>query len=299
MTEPGAFHSAWITSDGQVSGEGAFTEIFPWWSFTKTALAVAVLKLVEKGALQLDAPLPDKPYTLRQLLLHVAGVPDYGALAGYHEAVAKGEGAWPRERLLREAQAERLAFSPGTDFLYSNIGYMFVGDIIASATGLSVAAALEALVTAPLSLASVSFATKRADLARTFWPALRLYDPAWVYHGLLVGSPVDAARLLSAVLTGNFLERTSVAAMFNRQIKLSGPGTSGLPRTERGYALGLMLGREEPAGRVAGHSGGGPVGSSAVYHYPDLPRPVTVATFTLIDPPAGENEARRIALACQ
>jgi len=294
-----SFHSAWITSDGQVSGEGAFTAIFPWWSFSKTALAVAVLKLVEKGLLQLDVPLSGKPYTLRQLLLHVAGVPDYGTLAAYHEAVARGDDAWPRERLLREARAGQPAFPPGTDFLYSNIGYMFVSDIIASATGLFIAAALERLVIAPLSLASVRFAATRADLARVLWPALRLYDPAWVYHGLLVGSPVDAARLLSAALTGSFLEPASFAAMFNPRIKLSGPGTAGLPRTERGYALGLMLGTEEPVGRVAGHSGGGPVGSSAVYHYPDLPRPVTVATFTLIDPPAGENEARRVALACQ
>lgn len=299
MTETCAFHSAWITSDGQVSGEGACTEIFPWWSFTKTVLAVAVLKLVDQGALQLDAALSGKPYTLRQLLLHVAGVPNYGTLAAYHEAVARGEDAWPRERLLREAQAEQLAFPPGTGFLYSNIGYMFVSDIIASATGLSIAAALEELVLAPLSLASVRFAAKRADLARAYWPALRLYDPAWVYHGLLIGSPVDAARLLSAVLAGGFMERSSLAAMCNPRIKLSGPDTSGLPRTERGYALGLMLGMDEPVGRVVGHSGGGPVGSSAVYHYPDLPRPVTVATFTLIDSPAGENEARRVALACQ
>ncbi len=53
----------------------------PWWSLTKTALAAAALALVAGGALALDRPLPGKPFTLRQLLQHTAGVPDYGGSA--------------------------------------------------------------------------------------------------------------------------------------------------------------------------------------------------------------------------
>ena len=48
----------------------------PWWSFTKTALAAAALQLVARGQLGLDDRIDGRPYTLRQLLQHRAGVPN-------------------------------------------------------------------------------------------------------------------------------------------------------------------------------------------------------------------------------
>ena len=62
----------------------------PWWSFTKTILSAAALALVRDGILALDAPLPDKPYTLRHLLQHRSGLADYGWFPEYHEAVTRG-----------------------------------------------------------------------------------------------------------------------------------------------------------------------------------------------------------------
>src|SRR6476659_2367661 len=66
-----------------------------WWSFTKTVLAAAALVLVDAGRLTLDTPLAGQHYTLRQLLQHRAGVPNYGSLADYHDAVASGHSPWP------------------------------------------------------------------------------------------------------------------------------------------------------------------------------------------------------------
>jgi CubicO group peptidase (beta-lactamase class C family) len=60
----------------------------PWWSFTKTVLAVTALSLVRDGLVGLDNPILDQPLTLRQLLRHEAGLADYGELADYHAAVA-------------------------------------------------------------------------------------------------------------------------------------------------------------------------------------------------------------------
>ena len=48
----------------------------PWWSFTKTILAAASLRLVAQGRLELDKPVAGKPYTLRYLLQHRAGLGD-------------------------------------------------------------------------------------------------------------------------------------------------------------------------------------------------------------------------------
>jgi D-alanyl-D-alanine carboxypeptidase len=58
-----------------------------------------------------------------------------------------------------------------------------------------------------------------------------------------------------------------------------------------------MIGEMGQAGRAIGHSGGGPGCVNAVYHFPDLPRPVTVAAFTEgTDEGAAEFLAARTAL---
>ena len=74
--------------DGTVTVGDVADPPVPWWSFTKTVLAAAALVLVDAGRLTLDTPLAGQRYTLRQLLQHRAGVPDYGSLADYHDAVA-------------------------------------------------------------------------------------------------------------------------------------------------------------------------------------------------------------------
>jgi CubicO group peptidase (beta-lactamase class C family) len=278
------FHAAWIAADGALSTSGAAEAIFPWWSFTKTVIAVAAMRLVEQGRLDLDAPRPGKPYTLRQLLNHRAGVPNYGRLAAYHEAVARGDDAWGRERLLEAVGADALDFEPGTGWRYSNVGYMFAGDAIAETAGLDLGEALQDLVIRPLTLASPRLAVTRADMAEVFWPHLRTYDPRWVYHGLLIGTPVDAARLLHAVACGGFLSNDSLAQMRDRFTPLGG-ALPGRPVTEQAYGLGLMVGRLGDAGRAIGHNGSGPGSVNLVAHFPEVARPVTVAVFT-----DGENE---------
>ena len=81
--------------------------VVPWWSFTKTALAAAALKLVALGFCRLDQRIGSYPFTLRQLLQHRAGVPNYGALTSYHAAVRRGEKPWAIGELL-----DRVAVQP-------------------------------------------------------------------------------------------------------------------------------------------------------------------------------------------
>lgn len=65
-----------------------------------------------------------------------------------------------------------------------------------------------------------------------------------------------------------------------------GGAIPGRPWTSCGYGLGLMWGEVGEVGRVIGHSGAGPFCVSAVYYFPDIAAPVTVASFT-----EGSNEA--------
>ena len=290
-----SFHSAWIMTEETGGSAGAASSLFPWWSFSKTVIAICALRLVEQGQLELDALRPNRAYTLRQLLQHRAGVPDYGALEAYHEAVGRNDVPWSRERLLTAVRADRLDFPPATGWAYSNVGYLFVRDAIEEATGLYLAAALQKLVLAPLQVRSVRLAVTPSDFSKVFWPAVRTYDPGWVYHGCLIGTPIDAARLLHGLVHGRILKSATLRAMMERH-ELGGAVAS-RPWTVCGYGLGLMTGRMGKAGTAIGHSGGGPGCVNAIYHYPDLAVPVTVATFTNgEDEGAAEVEAMSIAL---
>ena len=179
--------------------------IFPWWSFTKTVLAAAALRLVDRGLLTLNDPLPGRPFTLHQLLQHTAGVPNYGRFAPYHEAVAAGDVPWTEEDLLSKIGANELDFTPGEGWTYSNIGYLFVRKLIEESTGSDIAIALQDMIFKPLDLRSPSLVTQPAELDNSAWGNDSRYHPGWVYHGLLTGTAADAVTLLDRLMSGHLL----------------------------------------------------------------------------------------------
>jgi hypothetical protein len=137
--------------------------------FTKAVIAAGALALVRDGRLALDGPLPNRPYSLRQLLQHRAGVTNYGELAAYHEAVSHGDSPWPITELLQRAEADKLRFEPGHGWLYSNIGYLFVRQLIEAVRDDQLDAALKRLVLGPLGIESARIATTPADLPTWSW----------------------------------------------------------------------------------------------------------------------------------
>lgn len=279
------YHSAWIDGSGAVGCEGDPSGLFPWWSFTKTVLAVAALVLVEQGRLDLDSGFRGRPFSLRQLLTHRAGVANYGRLARYHDAVARGEDAWSREVLLEAVHADQLEFPPGTRWSYSNVGYLYVREAIEEATGLTLDRALDTLVLAPLGLHRTRIAMTREDFRSLHWAALHDYDPGWVYHGCLIGPATEAAALLHGIFSGAVLAPAPLSAMYDRRTPL-GASAEGRLGFRSAYGMGLMIFDVTEYGRAMGHSGGGPHGVNAVYHFPDLPRPRTIAVFA-----EGQDEA--------
>jgi D-alanyl-D-alanine carboxypeptidase len=266
----------------------------PWWSFTKTALAAAALTLVAQGRLALDDKIDGRRYTLRQLLRHQAGLPDYGGLASYHRAVADREKPWDVDELLRRVAADRLEFEPGREWRYSNVGYLLVRQIIERTTGQDIGSALRHLVFDALGLSSVRMVTTAHDLAETGWGNHDHYDPGWVYHGLLAGTPADAARFLHKLMSGDVLPPALLAEMTT--CHPLGGALPGRPWETHGYGLGLMIGRMASAGQATGHSGAGPGSVSAVYYFGDRKTPCTVAAFALADNEGiAENEVARLA----
>lgn len=111
-------------------------------SVTKPMTAVAILQLVEKGKINLDAEVqtyvpyfPKKPWpvTVRQLLGHLGGISHY---KNYEQ-----EGRIKNHKSTREAVAIfenfDLVAEPGTRYSYSSYGYNLLGAVIEGASGMS------------------------------------------------------------------------------------------------------------------------------------------------------------------
>lgn len=133
-------------------------------SFTKQFTAMSIMLLVQDGKLRYDRTLteifPDFPaygknVTIRNLLNHTGGLPDYEDLMEAEEKV-KGP-LWSPEHQIQDDEVlfllkkERQGkFAPGTSWSYSNSGYVVLGLIVAKASGKSYGDFLHASIFAPL-----------------------------------------------------------------------------------------------------------------------------------------------------
>jgi D-alanyl-D-alanine carboxypeptidase len=138
-------------------------------STAKAFSGAVALSLVSKGALSLDdtigdllSGLPDPPpatwseVTLRQLLNHTSGLPDYtGSDAFLNALIANPTQPDPPEKLITYAydlNNGNLLFIPGTQYKYSNSDNIAVGLMVEHATGRTYESQLQKQVYGPLGL---------------------------------------------------------------------------------------------------------------------------------------------------
>jgi CubicO group peptidase (beta-lactamase class C family) len=122
------------------SGEANPYAAYEIGSISKHMTAVGLLLLWEQGRVDLEAPvgnylndIPDhwKRVTMRQLLTHTSGVPDYEEAGGY--AIYETS---PRPQQIFDVVRERpLDFDPGTRWHYSNTGYVLISLVIERVSG--------------------------------------------------------------------------------------------------------------------------------------------------------------------
>jgi len=254
-------------------------------SISKQFTATAVLMLAEEGKLSLDDPVARFLPTLtragevriRQLLSHTSGYQDY----------------WPQDYvppfMLQEVVPDRildrwarrpLDFDPGTEWQYSNTGYVIAGLIVEKASGLSLMKLLDGRVFAPLGMQSPW------DVDRN---QLREPDPVgylryalgpprvapkegrgWLFAaGELAMTAEDLARWNVGTIERRLLSPASYREM-QADVRLA----NGL---STGYGLGLDVGRQS-GHRSLGHGGevSGFTASNLVF--PDDRAAVTVLT---------------------
>lgn len=116
-------------------------------SVSKPITALLMLIQVQKGLISLDKTISDyipefkgKPsdaITVRQLLSHTSGMPNYDIIQDFFPAISRKH--YTREEYTKVYMDSALLFKPGTQFFYSSWGYFTLGYIMERVTGKSYA----------------------------------------------------------------------------------------------------------------------------------------------------------------
>ena len=147
------------------SGPVGLDHVFRIGSITKLFTQLALLRLMEQGEVDLDAPLARyrprleaewaQRVTLRQLLNFTSGLPS--ELGEERDGVEYDDEGLAGPFL--DGQDVELRFEPGARRAYSNLGYWYLGAVIEQLTGATYPEAVQGLVLDPLGLEDTSFAT--------------------------------------------------------------------------------------------------------------------------------------------
>lgn len=286
----------WTRTDGQIERAPAAEPGFPAYSVTKTFLATLALKFVDEGRLDLEGPLARwfpgvdraERVTLRQVLGHRAGLPDYGGLPAYHGAVRQAPGQpWSFDEYMRHTVDRGLLFEPGTAFAYSNPGYMMLARILSEVGGASCWDLIGTHIAAPIGLRRTHALQTIDDLAPlapatssqltpdgTPTDVRSTYHPGWVSHGVLASTATEMMLFFDALFGGRILSRASLDAMTH----LISIGRAIPDMGDPSYGLGLMGDAKSTIGTLHGHNGGGPGYTASVFRAADLPTGPAIAS---------------------
>lgn len=265
------------------------------YSITKTFVAACLLRL----GIALDRPvsaclrapaLPDG-VTIRRLLNHTAGVPSYTDLADYLPATRRSPGRpWSPEEVIRRCCGGGLLdFRPGEGWHYSNTGYLLLSRVVETAAGAPLRAAIADGILTPLGLERTCLAeavdnglvtpgyTRQLSADDSMIDVVPIYHPGWCLTGLMVSTAEEVARFLAALMGGQVLDRSGLAAMTTPVAT----GADAGPFFQRpSYGLGLMIDPDWGHGGLFGHGGDGPGANTWAMHLPDFRgRAVTLVVF--------------------
>lgn len=230
-------------------------------SITKQFTCACVLLLAEQGKLSIDDPIskyyPDltraKDITLRDLMNHTAGYPDYYPLDFLDRRMLK---PITTDALLKEYAGGKLDFEPGSRFSYSNTGYILLGGIVEKVSGESFGKFVETRLLKPLKMEHSRFGSSAGLSAATGYTAFALGEPepakpeadGWIdAAGGLWSSASDLLRWDLALTTGQVLKPESYKVMTAPRTLTTGKVSD--------YGCGLGITTQE-GNTVLAHTGG-------------------------------------------
>jgi D-alanyl-D-alanine carboxypeptidase len=276
-------------SGGKVPTNGRFRA----GSITKTFVATVMLQLVHEGKVALDDPIAgylpeygfDQRITVRMVLQHTSGLFNYTGevnpdgsyepgipLAGKDYVDNQFRNYTPEE-LIAVSLAKPARFEPGTNWSYSNTGYVVAGQIIERVTGTSYATQVNKRILRPLGLRETVLPGDRTGIPGPHAHGYFAYrdggdlqvadvtriDPSWASSaGEIISTTRDLDRFITALLGGRLLPADLLSEMTT-------------PSEYNPYGLGLGLFEPGPTcgGVYFGHTGGLPGYQSFMYATPD------------------------------
>src|SRR5580700_5113554 len=214
--------------------------IFQSGSMGKQFTASAVMMLVEEGKIGLEDPLtkffPDAPaawtqVTIRELLSHSAGFTDYPKNFDMRKDYTEAQ-------VLKIVEAIPLAYTPGTRWSYSNLGYLTLGIVIHKVTGEFYGDFLQERIFRPLGMnttriiseadivpnRSAGYRLVKGELKNQEWVAPTVNTTA---DGSLYFSIEDLAKWDAALYTDKLLKRSSLEQMWTVAKLKNGQPNSG------------------------------------------------------------------------
>jgi len=244
-------------------------------SVGKQFTATGVMLLVEEGKVALDDPvtrhIPELPaswraITIRHLLSHTAGIPDYT------DSTLDYRRDYTEDDLVRLAAGLPLAFAPGERWSYSNTAYALLGILIRRVTGTFYGDLLRERIFAPLGMGDTriisesAIVPRRADgyrlvngvLQHQEWVAPSLNTTA---DGSLYLTVRDLAKWAVNLNHPVVPSAASLAACWT-PIPLNGGGTYG-------YGFGWAV-HPQRGFRHVGHGGSWQGFRASIQRYPDF-----------------------------
>jgi D-alanyl-D-alanine carboxypeptidase len=236
-------------------------------SITKTFTATVVLQLVAEGRLSLDDSvqklLPGvitghgydpARITVRQLLQHTSGIPDYVSSPGFLTPQSLARTRQPQQLV---DLALRLG-PPVHGWLYSDTNYILLGMIIQKVTGQSPGTEISRRILEPLGLRDTSFPLTSTQIPAPY--AHGYYGPIDVTNlsnpsnpwtaGAIISTTDDVARFYRALLTGRLLPPAQLREMLTTM-----PVDNPSELFPEHYGLGIYS-VQLSCGTAWGHDGG-------------------------------------------
>ena len=201
--------------------------VFQSGSVGKQFTATAVMMLVEEGKIRLDDPITKflkgapanwNQVTIRELLSHTAGFTDYPKSFDFRRDYTEAD-------LLKIVEAVPLAFTPGTKWSYSNLGFLTLGIIIHQVTGEFYGDFLQQRIFKPLDMTTTRIISE-ADIIPNRASGYRLVkgelkNQEWVSptlnttaDGSLYFSILDLAKWDAALYTEKLAKHSSLEQMW-------------------------------------------------------------------------------------
>ena len=322
LNEKDCFNGAWLYAEkGEIVSKGALgfrdpentlpikeDTIFQLASVTKQFTAAAVMLARREGLLELDDEItkyfPEIPYpdvTIRHLLTHTSGIPDYFDDADWFIKIWKEEKRVPGNdeilRFLCETEAKPY-FAPGEGLRYSNTGYNLLALLVERRSGVPFEEFLQKKIFEPAGMNSTRCCHIRRDGIpfENFARATVLEDGKYVadvdsaedgdvvaFDGLngddyVYTNIFDMLRWDRALREGKVLTLEEQKLMYT-PAKLNNGEDAVYDEDEGlGYGFGWFVGRDEELGRIVSHSGGMPGVATWLERFIDEDRMLVILT---------------------